>query len=57
MLAFYFHWSYRKYAILGYDLRILLANKFVRFFTFELWNMLILISGSIVTLYLLKPKV
>ena len=40
---FCFHWSYKKYAILDYDPKILLANQFAGFFTFDLFELLILI--------------
>ena len=40
---FCFHWSYKKYAILDYDPTILLANQFAGFFTFDLFELLILI--------------
>ena len=45
-LIFCFHWSYKKYhAILGYDPKILFANHFAGFFTFDLFDLLILIPG------------
>ena len=45
-LIFCFHWSYKKYhAIFGYDPKILLANQFAGFFTFNLFNLLNLIPG------------
>ena len=48
-LIFCFHWSYKKhYAILGYDpkkLKKLLVIFFAGFFTFDLFDLLIVISG------------
>ena len=50
-LIFCFHWSQKKYAILRYDRKILLANPFVGPFSFDLFSLLNLIPGSLVTLY------
>ena len=50
---FCFHWSYIKHhAILGYDLKIILTYQFAGFFTFDLFDLLILTRGFIPTLYL-----
>ena len=43
----------QKYAVLGYDPKVLLANQFAGFFTIDLFDMLILIPGAIAILYLL----
>ena len=46
-LIFCFHWSYKKFhAILGYDAKILLANQFAEFFTFNLFDLLTLMPGD-----------
>ena len=37
-LAFCYHWSYEKYAILSYGPNNLLANQFAEFFTFDLFD-------------------
>ena len=46
-LIFCFHWSYKKHhAILGYDLKILLAYQFAGFVTFYLFGLLFLLLIS-----------
>ena len=42
---FCFHWNWKKYTILGYDPKILLANQFAGYFTFGLFDLLNLIPG------------
>ena len=45
-LIFCFYWSYKTYhAILGYDPKILSANQFAGYFTFDLFDLLILLTG------------
>ena len=43
-LMFWFRWSYKKYAI-ELCCKILLSNQFAGFFTFDLFDLLILIPG------------
>ena len=44
-LIFWHRWSYRKYAILDHGLKKLLANQLAEIFTFDLFDLLILIPG------------
>ena len=45
-LIFCFHWSYKKYhTILGHARKYSWPNQFAGFFTFDLFNLLILMQG------------
>ena len=43
-LIFCYHWSYEKYANLGYGPQKFLADQFAEFFTFDVFNLLILVQ-------------